>query len=310
MKKLWIWIILLILLIAAAAAVIVITQLPQEPETPEDYLQAAREKMSQISSMRFQMTMDMDITALWQELDVNLTMDGEMTSDPAMAHGDVTMDMAGKDVAEMEVYMEADGDETVSHVGVLVGSKRVWSTQRGNDAAAGMGADLQAQTMQLLEMAIILADTEPEAISETELRYTGVIPASKIRFALQTTGLLRQLEDTRLIDEDVLDKLDEDLEDMPLTVTVDREQLVITGYSLDMTSVVRQLLRISLEDSMSKIGLGSLADDLVEVANVTTQMKLYDFDLVEEIVIPDYVRNPKNIETEPEQEEAADEDHI
>ncbi|MBQ6798322.1 MAG: hypothetical protein IJP11_03710 [Oscillospiraceae bacterium] len=310
MKKLWIWIILLILLIAAAAAVIVITQLPQEPETPEDYLQAAREKMSQISSMRFQMTMDMDITALWQELDVNLTMDGEMTSDPAMAHGDVTMDMAGKDVAEMEVYMEADGDETVSHVGVLVGSKRVWSTQRGNDAAAGMGADLQAQTMQLLEMAIILADTEPEAISETELRYTGVIPASKIRFALQTTGLLRQLEDTRLIDEDVLDKLDEDLEDMPLTVTVDKEQLVITGYSLDMTSVVRQLLRISLEDSMSKIGLGSLADDLVEVANVTTQMKLYDFDLVEEIVIPDYVRNPKNIETEPEQEEAADEDHI
>lgn len=310
MKKLWIWIILLILLIAAAAAVIVITQLPQEPETPEDYLQAAREKMSQISSMRFQMTMDMDITALWQELDVNLTMDGEMTSDPAMAHGDVTMDMAGKDVAEMEVYMEADGDETVSHVGVLVGSKRVWSTQRGKDAAAGMGADLQAQTMQLLEMAIILADTEPEAISETELRYTGVIPASKIRFALQTTGLLRQLEDTRLIDEDVLDKLDEDLEDMPLTVTVDKEQLVITGYSLDMTSVVRQLLRISLEDSMSKIGLGSLADDLVEVANVTTQMKLYDFDLVEEIVIPDYVRNPKNIETEPEQEEAADEDHI
>ena len=310
MKKLWIWIILLILLIAAAAAVIVITQLPQEPETPEDYLQAAREKMSQISSMRFQMTMDMDITALWQELDVNLTMDGEMTSDPAMAHGDVTMDMAGKDVAEMEVYMEADGDETVSHVGVLVGSKRVWSTQRGNDAATGMGADLQAQTMQLLEMAIILADTEPEAISETELRYTGVIPASKIRFALQATGLLRQLEDTRLIDEEVLDKLDEDLEDMPLTVTVDREQLVITGYSLDMTSVVRQLLRISLEDSMSKIGLGSLADDLVEVANVTTQMKLYDFDLVEEIVIPDYVRNPKNIETEPEQEKAADEDHI
>jgi len=292
-------------------AIVVLTQLPKEPETPEDYLAAAREKMREVGSMRFQMNMDMDISVFQQELDVDLTMVGEMTSDPARAHGDVTMNMSGNDVADMEVYMETDGDETVSHVGLLVGSKRVWSTQRGEtDEALGMGADMQAQTMQLLEMAIILADTEPEAVTETELRYTGVIPASKIRFALQATGLLRQLEDTRLIDEDVLDELDEELEDMPLTITVDKEQLVITGYSLDMTAVVRQLLQISLEESMSKIGLGSLADDLVEVANVTTQMKLYDFDLVEEIVIPDYVINPDGAKADPDQEESANENHI
>jgi len=81
-----------------------------------------------------------------------------------------------------------------------------------------------------------------------------------------------------------------ELEDMPLTVTVDRERQVITGYRLDMTAVVRQILLASLEQSAAELGLDTKPEEMLEVTAVTTEMTFFDHGLVQPIVIPDAVK--------------------
>ena len=288
MKKFWILILILIVL-AAAAAMVVMPQLAttqnREPQGPEDALAAARAKMGEVSSMRFEMKMNMDLAVAGQAMDVALAMQGEMTANPAVAHGNMTVDMGGDARTEMEVYMETVNGEPITYVGLREEGGQTWSAQRGSAADA---AGLRSDTMALLEIATIL--TGPEPISETEQRYTGVIPAEKIRLALAATGMLSQLEGTGVIDPAVLDAVGGELEDMPLTITVDQAQQYITGYSLDMTAVVRQILLASLEASMEELGLSDDPEGLLEVTGVTTEMRLYDFDLVGLIIVPEQVK--------------------
>ena len=282
MKKFWI--VLLVLLVAAAVLAVALLQ-DRSPQKPEDPLAQARAKMSEVGSMRFEMKMNMDISVFRQEMNVDLTMAGEMTSDPAAVHGDLTVTMGQENPAEMEVYMESVNGETVTYVGLPAEGGTEWSAQRGGSTAAG--ADLQTDTMELLSLVTLAVDAEPEQISETELRYTGVIPAEQIRFALNAAGMLPQLEETGLIDASVLERTGKELEDLSLTITVDSARQIVTGYSLDMTAVVRQILLASLERSAVELGIVSLPEEMLEVTGVTTQMRLYDFDLVEPIVIPE-----------------------
>ena len=291
MKKFCIvMLVLLVLLVAACVLVFALSQnqnaqMPQQPENP---LEAVRTQMSEVDSMRFTMKMNMDVSVFRQEMDVDLAMAGEMTAAPSVAHGQMTMTMGQEEPTEMEVYMETVNGETVTYVGMPVDGRQVWSTQRGT--SAGLGSGLQSDTAELLSMIKLAAGTEPEQTSETELRYTGVIPAEKICLALQTTGMLTRLEETGMLDAALLNQTSGELEDMPLTVTVDRERQVITGYQLDMTAVVRQILLASLEQSAAELGLDTKPEEMLEVTAVTTEMTFFDHGLVQPIVIPDAVK--------------------
>ena len=102
--------------------------------------------------------------------------------------------------------------------------------------------------------------------------------------------MLTRLEETGMLDAALLNQISGELEDMPLTVTVDRERQVITGYQLDMTAVVRQILLASLEQSAAELGLDTKPEEMLEVTAVTTEMTFFDHGLVQPIVIPDAVK--------------------
>lgn len=288
MKK--IVIVLLVLLVAAAALLFGLRK-PQEAQTPVDFLTAAAENMDKVSGMRFQMALDMDLSVLAQQMDLRLTMDGAMTAEPAVAHGVLRMDQGNGAPTEMELYMEKQGGETVTYTGTTVDGAQSWSSSRSSAAAV----DPQSWAVELLAAAEFPADAAPEQLSETELRYSGTVSAAGILPALQAAGMPAQPEDSILPDAQALEQLSET--ELRLTVTVDRERSVITGYTLDMTAAMRQILTASLENAAAGLGMDPQQEGLLEVTSVTMEMKLYDFDLVESIGIPAYVKNAEKGET-------------
>lgn len=287
MKKLWR--VLLGLLLAVCLVQVGITVFGK-PKTPQGIQAAAMHNINEIQSMRFDMELDMDVSLLEKDLGVLLSMQGEMTKEPSLAHGRITMDMADREMTEMEVYLEAKDAVTTAYVGMVVDGTTVWTEQSDPEQSATVGVDVQNGTLGLLELVTILADTEPEQISDTEMRYAGVIPADKISLALKATGLLTQLQGKELMDEAILNRVADELEDMPITILVNPKELIITGYELDMTSAIHQILRASLEQTMGELGISSFAENLLSVKKVTIRMYLYDFDQIKAIEIPAEVK--------------------
>jgi len=293
MKKNW-WILPLVLLLAAAlVAGYFLYRSAQEPEplTPEEILEAARGGMKDVTSMRFSMEMGMDVTVLGKALGVDVAMDGEMTAEPSMAHGFATMQMGDQKLADMELYVEKQADSATAYIGVEVLDHKTWTKQDASlDETASAVSDMQQGTMEILELATVLADVEPEQISETELRYTGVVPAEKIEMAIRAAGVMSQLKGIELFREDLLLEMAAELEDMPITITVDREKLVVTGYEMDMTSVIREVMKRALVETLKPLGLESMAENAMSVTQVTMSMRFDGFGEVEPIVIPEEVK--------------------
>ena len=279
----------ILLLLLAVGLVLAVVVYFREPKTPEEYFLAASKKMGTVSSMRFEMRMDMDGAILMKPFAVDLSMEGEMTADPAMVHGTMKMGTGDSALTESELYMETEGNESVTYIGTQVGGETQWISQR-DTADSKLGTDVQSGTIKLLELVNFLSDTEPEQISATELAFRGVIPSDKVQLAFQIINILTQLRNAEWIDFDGLDEIAADLEDMPVVITVDTEELVITGYELDMTGVMQEILRTSVEKSMDRLGLALPEDELIEVGQVTAKIRLYDYDAVEEIRIPVGVR--------------------
>ena len=272
----------LMILFLAAALIIVGVSMFGGAKTPEEILTAVLKNMDEIGSMRFQMNLGMEVSVLEQAVSLHSSVDGELTANPAVVHATVKTEMSGAQPTETEVYLETAGNETVTYMETGMGSWTAQRTQTSPELASGAAG--------VLKLATVFAETEPEAVSETECVLTGEIPANKVVLALQATGMLLQLQTAELLDRSALEEMTEYLEAIPVRILVDTEKRLITGYELDLTGTMRAILTAAVQTGLDEAGLNFSARNVLDVTQVTAGVRFSAFDEVEEIVIPEFVK--------------------
>lgn len=239
----------------------------------------AAKKMNACKSMR----MDLDIRSVVKislmgegsNLDVRITGTADITRDP-MAMKLVLDTSVMDEPIHVLSYCEAAAD----------GGTVYFSLDNGKTWAR--------RTLELEDLKP--ENTERPSITElaklaADFKKTGV-QTIKGADATVYTGTLRGEDLTRLAQSAGADGALQLAGDIPVTIALDKKSGMISMIDLDMTELVRGLTAAVMEDDGAS---SSFFKPDIRVEKCTVNCLLYDYDAVEQIVIPDEARSAPDL---------------
>lgn len=244
-------------------------------------IEAAREKMDQIESVHYEMTMELGMSAAGESFNVNTAQIADYIIDPMTMKMDMNMDLGMLGGMDMQMYATEKDGAYCLYTGIDDGT--------GNVAWSGQTMDLSelkqydaAETMKLyLNSGADFKEAGTETINgEKATRYDGVVKGDDIESVLNASGVLDQLTEMQLITSDVASMLS-DIGDLPLSIWVSDDSSLPVRYEMDMAEMMQTMM-----DNMAEETGETITIDKASIA-----MTLSNFNSVEDIVIPDEVLN-------------------
>ena len=267
-------------ILAAAAAIVSVAILMAgcangKQQDMEKLLKQAIEQNNSAKSYHFSMDMEMDMQMMGQALEMDLEMDGAATADPVKMKADMKLDMEvagqenGQDFA-MLVY-EKDG---VCKSFLSMDGGRTWQ----ESAEADMQEyDMQRSYAMYAENISSFSATEEELDGRPSYKVSGVLTGDSLAKVMKEANMMGSITDSVGMDIAGLAKdMMNDLKDMQIVIWLDRETGMISRMEMDMT----EMMQAMMEKAMSA------ADTDIKVEKVYVDMRLFDYNSVEDIEIP------------------------
>lgn len=247
----------------------------------KDVMQTAHEKLAQVESMHYDMTMEMAMSVAEQSLNLNTTMNADCITDPMTMKMDMNMDMGEIGSMDMQMYaVEKDGSYYL-YTGADDGTGTVaWS---GQTMALEDLQEYNAQTTMDLYLAAG-ADFEEagtESVNGNEAtRYDGVVKGDDIKDVMKASGVMDQFTEMGM-DMSSAESVMSDLGDLPISIWIEKDSGLPVRYTMDMTAIMQSMME----------KMGDLAGAAFSIDKIAIDMTLSNIDSVEEIVVPDEVLN-------------------
>ena len=257
--------------------------------TPEEVIAAATENLNQVQSMTYDMDMDMEFavtvaSAGDQNMDIKMTSQADYVVDPIRMKITMNMDMGTGESLDAIVYLAQTGDGFDLYTGTENEDGSFdWTRQELTDMP-----DLQ-QYQADKSMALYLTNGESFTENGTEtvngveaVRYDGIIRGDSLEDVMDSSGMTEQLAAMNLGSEE---DLFEDAGDLPISIWIDKEELMPVKYEMDMTALMQGIMERSMAQQME--GVEGAEDVKVTVGKVFTSMIITGINNVGTIKVPE-----------------------
>lgn len=253
----------------------------------EELLRQAESKMQTVESMAAEMTMEMDM-ALGETVMETTTVANILTrQEPLQMQMELSMDMGDGAVQQMQMYAEEAGE----HLKAYLYSADTWHTQT-------MPAEELEQYDAEENMELYLEHLESYQVSGTEkiqdvqtTRIDGIMRGEAMEEAIESSGVVASAAGMGVTEEQ-LEKMYQDLKDLPLSLWIDSEGYV-RKYELDLTKMMQQIMETALAGVA-----GSGETDGFSVQKTMVSMICGQFNQVGEITIPAEAKSAAVLMTE------------
>lgn len=264
-------------LTAALALVLALAACDGNPPggSAEDVIKQAQENMAGVTSMRYTMTMDMEMTAEGEDVNITTDLTADYIVDPMAMKMDMVMDLGEMGSMTTTSYAVKEDSEYVLYTGMDYGDGQMtWIKQ-----TLGGLADLEQYNAQAnLDLYLKSAESFKENGTETingsaATRYDGVISKEALEEVLASSGMMDYLDQMGM---DETSAMLQNMDDLPISIWVDDESLLPVKYEMDMSAMMQSMM-----DSVA-------ADEDVDVTigKVFVSMTVTDYNSVESIQLP------------------------
>ncbi len=248
----------------------------------EDVMKAAQDALNEVSSMRYDMVMDMDMSAGGQTITSNTTGKIAYNADPLTMKMQMTVDMGAQGKVDMLMYAGQDGDNLVMYMN----DGTTWGKQTLADASQLEQYKAQDSMSIYLENIDSFKEAGTEQINGGEAtKYEGIIANDALNEVMAASGMEEQLAQYGLTAEEAA-AIYQDLGDLPVAIWIDSESKLPVKYEMDMTAMMQNIMTKVFEKMDVAAG-----DMDFTVDKMFISMTLYDFDNVGEIAIPEEAKN-------------------
>ena len=255
------------------------------PRTPAEVMAQAGENLAKARSMTFDMTMEMSMSAGDETVDMTMRMTGETTTEPAVVHAGMDIDLGALGSMAMEMYAEQSETTVTTYISAL----GQWMKEETALDEASAVLDAKGDMGSSLALAANLEEAGTETVGGVEAtRYDGVITGENLRKVLESNGMLGEFGDILGLGDSMEDGLGDtaELGDIPISIWIDREAMLPVRYEMDMTEMMQKLLAQVWE---------AVSMEYPAVSRMKISMTIGGIDTVEAIVIPDEARNAQPV---------------
>lgn len=244
----------------------------------EDVMKAAQDALNEVSSMRYDMVMDMNLSAGGQTVESKTTGQIAYNADPLAMEMQMTVDMGAQGKVDMLMYAGQEGDDLVMYMS----DGANWGKQTLTDAAQLEQYNAQDSMEIYLENIDSFQEAGTEQVNGSDaVKYEGVIANDALNDVMAASGMEEQLAQYGLSGEEAA-AIYQDLGDLPVAIWIDAESNLPVKYEMDMTAMMQTIMTKMFEN------MDMAAEDVdLTVDNMFISMTLYDFNNVGEIQIPE-----------------------
>lgn len=179
-----------------------------------------------------------------------------------------------------------------------------WSEQLVDAADLPSGASVSVEFLaKLTDLAQILPETGDGEVKGTPVTiYSGLLTGEDASGIISASGALAVLESGMGMDTGEMDV--SDLGSLPVTIALDRKTGRLMRYDLDITEIEQNMMDQLIENLLrSELGGEDLPEDLdlnelftIKVNKAVTSTILYDYNKVEEFILPEVTAAPERDE--------------
>ncbi len=239
----------------------------------------AQENLQGISSMSYDMTVDINMESQGETLYVTTTAAADYILQPLQMKLEMTASMNGTDGITSTSYLKEENGVRKLYTGLDTGSQLFWQASQVEDMNSYTQYNASANLELYLSYAQSFEAKEEETVAGAEtIRYDGLVPGETLGQVLDSSGITSQLEDLgfSLSDQEAL--LTEK-EGLPISIWIEKETGMAVKYEMDMTSL--------MQDIVSDIASGDspFPADLT-VSRMFVSMTIRDINNIDAIEIP------------------------
>ncbi len=258
--------------------------------TPEEVLAAASKNMDGLESMSYDMDMDMGFAIaipsveVDEKLDMSSKSEADYIKEPMKMKMTMNMDMGTGEAMDMLMYLVQDGDTYITYTGLENEDGSFdWTRQEMSDLP-DMSQYKAEDTMKLyLSSGEGFTENGTEEVNGVEaVRYDGVIKGEAMQEVMDSSGMTEQLAAMNLgAGEDLF----KNAGDLPISIWIDREQLLPVKYEMDMAAIMQYIMEKALAQQLE--GLEGTEEMKMTVSKAFVSMTVKNFNSVEDFEVPE-----------------------
>lgn len=248
-------------------------------ETPEEVLTKAQEAMADVTSMGYDMTMDLSMGAEGETLAISTVTRADTVLSPLAMKAEMEMDLGDLGgTTSMTIYAKEQDGSYLTVVGAPdEAGKMTWQSS-SMDALGDLENLSGTDSLQLyLDSIQNFTQGESETVNGVEAtRYDGVILGEDLSEVIAASGALSQLDSLGMGE---MSDLFTGMGDLPVSLWIAKETYYPVKYEMDLTEMMQSILDKTLSEQLG-------ADIGLTVEQAALSMTIRDINQVGEIEIP------------------------
>lgn len=248
-------------------------------ETPEEVLTKAQEALAGVTSMGYDMTMDLSMGAEGETLAISTVTRADTVLSPLAMKAEMEIDLGDLGgTTSMTIYAKEQDGSYLTAVGTPDEAGQMTWQSSSMDALGELENLSGADSMQLyLDSIQNFTQGESETVNGVEAtRYDGVILGEDLSEVIAASGALSQLDSLGMGE---MSELFKGMGDLPVSLWIAKETYYPVKYEMDLTEMMQSILDKTLSEQMG-------ADIGLTVEQTALSMTIRDINQVGEIEIP------------------------
>ena len=248
-------------------------------ETPEEVLTKAQEAMADVTSMGYDMTMDLSMGAEGETLAISTVTRADTVLSPLSIKAEMEIDLGDLGgTTSMTIYAKEQDGSYLTVVGTPDEAGQMTWQSSSMDALGDLENLSGTDSLQLyLDSIQNFTQGESETVNGVEAtRYDGVILGEDLSEVIAASGALSQLDSLGMGE---MSDLFTGMGDLPVSLWIAKETYYPVKYEMDLTEMMQSILDKTLSEQLG-------ADIGLTVEQAALSMTIRDINQVGEIEIP------------------------
>lgn len=251
-------------------------------EAKKNIIDRARESSTSIKNYDLDMTMDIGMKVMDQDIVMLMEMESTNFTDPVKSRLEMSIDMGELGKQESKSYTVQDGDV----IKVYTYSMGEWTLKEISGLKNMEDALANSNFKIFIDNFDSFKEVGTDKIEGKDVVvYEGVIKGSSLSEVMKTSGLLSSLQSDMTMDYEVV--FGEDMGDMPVKFWIEKETAYPVKYSMDMSLVLNRLMTVIYAEAMPGTNVE------VDVSKCLVEMTMKNINKAEDFKIPEEVSKVK-----------------
>jgi outer membrane lipoprotein-sorting protein len=246
----------------------------------ENIIDRAKESSSSIENYDLDMTMDIGMKVMDQDIVMLMNMESTNFIDPVKSRLEMSIDMGVLGKQETKSYTIQDGDV----IKIYTYSMGEWTLQELSGLKNMEDALANSNFKVFINNFDSFKEVGTDKIDGKDVVvYEGVIKGSSLSEVMKTSGLLSSLQADMTMDYEVV--FGEDMGDMPIKFWIEKETAYPVKYSMDMSMVMNRLMTVIYAEAIPGTNVEVVVSKCLVEMTMKNINKVEDFKIPEEVLM-------------------------